>query len=83
MLYFQHQQRTHICIVPLERSWNLSLVFFFLHFQGLNSFPNDESFPFCCCRGADAFWVLVALSTTTSQLASDDDFSKPSTERHT
>lgn len=68
--------------LPLERSWNLSLVFFFLHFQGLNSFPRDDSLPLCC-RDAWAFWVLVALSTTTSQLASDDDFSNPSTARHT
>lgn len=68
--------------LPLERSWNLSLVFFFLHFQGLNSFPRDDSLPLCC-RDAWAFWVLVALSTTTSQLASDDDFSNPSTGRHT
>lgn len=68
-------------ILPLERSWNLSLVFFFLHFQGLNSFPSDDSLP-RCCRDAGAFWVFVALSTTTSQLASDDDFSNPSTRRH-
>lgn len=68
--------------LPLERSWNLSLVFFFLHFQGLKSFPRDDSLP-RCCRDAWAFWVLVALSTTTSQLASDDDFSNPSTGRQT
>lgn len=67
-------------ILPVERSWNLSLVFFFLHFQGLNSLPNVESFPRCCCDPW-AFLVLEALSTTTSQLATDD-FSKPSTRTY-
>jgi len=32
-------------ILPLERSWNLSLVFFFLHFQGLKILPRVENLP--------------------------------------
>lgn len=76
-----HSTCTQPHILPVVRSWNLSLVFFFLHFHGLNNFPSDDSLP-RCCRDAGAFWVLLALSTTTSQLARDDDFSSPSTTRH-
>ncbi|TNN79525.1 hypothetical protein EYF80_010342 [Liparis tanakae] len=49
--------------------------------SGLKSFPSDDSLP-RCCRVGGAFWVVVALSTNTSQLASDEDFSNPSTIRH-
>lgn len=33
-------------LIPAEVSLNLSLVFFFLHFQGLKILPMVESFPF-------------------------------------
>lgn len=71
-------QRYQLRDLPLERSWNLSLVFFFLQFQGLKSFPNEDSFPRCCRAGWE-FWVLAVLSTTTSGPDREDDFSRPST----
>ncbi len=56
--------------IPFERSWNLSLVLFFLHFQGLKILPREENFPF-------PFSWDCELPTTTSQLARED-FSSPS-----
>lgn len=37
---------TKLVSIPAEVSLNLSLVFFFLHFQGLKILPMVESFPF-------------------------------------
>lgn len=58
--------------LPLERSWNFSLVLFFRHFQGLKILPRVESLPFCFS------WGVGVLPTTTSQFAREA-FSSPST----
>lgn len=77
--------------IPADVSLNLSLVFFFLHFQGLKILPMVESFPFLLKGGVwepavgpseFAIEALSSPSTVERKVKSEKSCNKSLTQHH-